>query len=199
MALKTNFVRVLDDAVGRRTEQLRRLVVSPNQGAPKKYTRTVRDSLKKRILLAASAVLVNEHSETELARTVVHRRLRFIKGFGLTDRLDRLYSWAERKLDGPVGYAFWRGKKCLYVGKGKSYRRLKHYDKSVYLWHATALEVWQIKSKNRLPRSECLAIHLFNPRDNKQKKAAKVKWGKVCPICKRHDEIASTTSSLLRL
>lgn len=199
MALKTKFVRVLDDAVERRTEQLRRLVVAPNQGAPKKYTRTIRDRLKKKILLAASAVLVNEHAETELAKTAVRRRLRFIKGFGLTDRFDRLYRWAERKLDGPIVYAFWRGKKCLYVGKGKSLRRLRHYDKSVYLWHANALEVWEIKSKNQLPRAECLAIHLFKPRDNKQKKAAKVKWGKVCPICKRHDKIASETNSLLRL
>jgi hypothetical protein len=199
LALKTKFLRVLDDAVERRTEQLRRLVVSPNQGAPKKYIRTIRDRLKKRILLAASTVLVNEHSENEIARTVVRRRLRFIKGFGLANRFERLYMWAARKLDGPIVYAFWRGKKCLYVGKGKSYRRLKHYDKSVYLWHANALEVWQIKSKSRLPRAECLAIHLFKPRDNKQKKAAKVKWGEVCPICKRHDEIASATSSLLRL
>lgn len=109
MALKTKFVRVLDDAVDRRTEQLRRLVVSPNQGAPKKYTRTIRDRLKKRILLAASAVLVNEHAENEIAKTVVRRRLRFIKGFGLTNRFERLYTWAERKLDGPIVYAFWRG------------------------------------------------------------------------------------------
>jgi hypothetical protein len=174
-------------------------VVSPNQGAPKKYSKTIRDRLKKKILLAASAVLVNEHAENELAKAVVRRRLRFINGFGLTNRFDKLYRWARRRLDGPIVYAFWRGKKCLYVGKGKSYRRLKHYDKSVYLWHANALEVWQIKSKNRLPRAECLAIHLFKPRDNKQKKAAKVKWGKACPICKRHDEIASATSSLLRL
>lgn len=199
MALKTKFVQVLDDAVERRTEQLRRLVISPNQGAPKKYTRTVRDRLKKKILLAASAVLVNEYATKELAKTVVRRRLRFIKGHGLTDRFDRLYRWAERKLDGPIVYAFWRGRKCLYVGKGKSRRRLRHYDKSVYLWHANALEVWQIKSKNRLPRAECLAIHLFKPRDNKQKKAAKVKWGKACPICKLHDDIAIATNSLLRL
>ncbi|MGD1211781.1 MAG: hypothetical protein ABR973_10545 [Candidatus Acidiferrales bacterium] len=199
MALKTKFLRVLDDALERRTDQLRRLVVSPDQGAPKKYTRAVRDRLKKRVLLAASAVLVNEHAENELAKTVLRRRLRFFKGHGLTDRFDRLYRWAERKLDGPIVYAFWRRKKCLYVGKGKSYRRLKHYDKSVYLWHANALEVWQIKTQSRLPRAECLAIHLFKPRDNKQKKAAKVKWGKACPICKRHDKIASATSSLLRL
>lgn len=199
MALKTQFNRVLDDALERRTGQLRRLVISNGQGAPKKYTKAIRDRLKKRILLAASAVLVNEQADEEFKGLVLGRHLRFIRGFGITDRFDRLYKWARRKLDGPIVYAFWRGKKCLYVGKGKSYRRLKHYEKSVYLWHAKALEVWEIGTKSQLPRAECLAIHLFKPRDNKQKKAAKVKWGKVCPICKRHDEIASATSSLLRL
>jgi len=131
VALKTAFLRVLDDALERRTGQLRRLVVSPNQGAPKKYTRTVRDRLKRRILFAASAVLVNEHAEEEFATLIVKRRLRFIKGFGITDRFDRIYGWAQRKFDGPIVYAFWHRKKCLYVGKGKSYRRLKHYEKSV--------------------------------------------------------------------
>lgn len=199
MALKTAFLHVLDDAVERRTYQLRRLVVSSDHGAPKQYTKAIRDRLKKRILRAASAVLVDEYADDEFAKVVSKRRLRFIKGFGITDRFNRLYRWAEQKFDGPIVYAFWRGKRCLYVGKGKSYRRIKHYEKSVYLWHARALEVWQIKSRSQLPRAECLAIHLFRPRDNKQKKAAKVKWGKACPICKRHDEVASATSSLLRL
>jgi hypothetical protein len=198
LALKTQFERVLDEAIERRTNQLRRLVISPDQGAPKQYTKSVRDRLKKRILSAASAVLVSEHAERELAKTFVRRRLRFIKGFGVSDRFDRLYGWARRKLNGPIVYAFWRGKRCLYVGKGKTRRRLKHYERSVYLWHATALEVWEIRTRNQLPRAECLAIHLFRPSDNKQKKAAKVKWGKVCPICKRHDQIASETASLLR-
>src|SRR5437016_14063811 len=103
MALTKKFLRSLDEAIERRTEYLRRLVVPAGQGAPMKYTRKVRDRLK------------------------------------------------------------------------------------------------AVGAKSRLPRAECLAIHLFNPRDNKQKKAAKVKWGKGCPICKRHDEVASEISALLRL
>ena len=109
------------------------------------------------------------------------------------------FRWARRVSDGPIIYAFWREKKCLYVGKGKSYRRLKHYEKSVYLIYADCVEAWEVGSKARLPRAECLAIHLFSPRDNKQKKAAKVKWGKSCPICKKHDEAASEIASLLKL
>jgi hypothetical protein len=199
LALTKKFSRLLDDALERRTEYLRRLVVPSNQGAPKKYTKKVRDRLKKKLLLAASEVLVREHAAREFTKAIVRRRLRFITGFGYQDRFDRIYRWAKSKFHGPVIYSFWRGKKCLYVGKGKSYRRLRHYEKSFYLWQADSLEMWQVTSESRLPRAECLAIHMFHPRDNKQKKAAKVKWGRKCPICKRHDEAASEISALLRL
>jgi hypothetical protein len=199
MALTKNFLRSLDEAIERRTEYLRRLVVPAGQGAPMKYTRKVRDRLKKKLLLGASEVLVRDQAQDEFSRTTEKRHLRFIGGFGIQNRFDRIYRWAKRKIHGPIIYAFWRGKKCLYVGKGKSYRRLKHYEKSIYLLQADSLEVWQVGAKSWLPRAECLAIHLFDPRDNKQKKAAKVKWGKGCPICKRHDEVASEISALLRL
>lgn len=164
-----------------------------------KYSKKIRDKMKKKLLLAASEVLVHEHADKEFAKAVDDKHLRFIKGFGIADRFDRIYRWARRTSDGPIIYAFWRRKRCLYVGKGKSYRRLKHYEKSVYLVQANCVEVWEVATESRLPRAECLAIHLFSPRDNKQKKAAKVKWGKRCPICKRHDEAASEIASLLKL
>jgi hypothetical protein len=199
LALTTQFSRALDKALERRTDQLRRLIVPSEQGAPMKYTKRIRDRMKKKLMLAASTVLIHEHANKEFAKAVEDKHLRFIKGFGIRDRFDRIYRWARRVSNGPIIYAFWRGKKCLYVGKGKSYRRLKHYEKSIYLIHADCIEVWEVGSKARLPRAECLAIHLFSPRDNKQKKAAKVKWGKRCPICKRHDEAASEIASLLKL
>ena len=109
-----------------------------------------------------------------------------------------MFNWAERSLRGPIVYSFWRGRKCLYVGKGKSYRRLHSYKKSIYLSSGSSLEVWQIRTKRALPRAECLAVHLFAPRDN-EKKAARVKWGSKCPICRKHDLIRDEISSLLRL
>jgi hypothetical protein len=199
MALTKQFLKSLDEALERRTEYLRRLVVPAGQGAPKKYTRKVRDRLKKKLLLAASDVLVRDQASAEFSRTKRNRHLRFISGFGVQDRFDRINAWAKRKIHGPIVYAFWRGKNCLYVGKGKSRRRLNHYEKSIYLLQADSLEVWEIKTKSQLPRAECLAIHLFDPRDNKQQKAAKVKWGKGCPICQRHDEVGSEIGALLRL
>ncbi len=83
MALTTKFLRALDEALERRTEQLRRLIVPSDQGAPMKYTKKIRDKMKKKLLLAASAVLVHEHADKEFAKAVGDKHLRFIKDLGL--------------------------------------------------------------------------------------------------------------------
>jgi hypothetical protein len=109
-----------------------------------------------------------------------------------------LVEWAEAKLDGPIIYVFWRGKCCLYVGKGITSRRLRNYRKSAYLLQATRVEVFEITHRSQLACAECLATHLFRPRDNRVK-AAKVKWGKSCPICKQHDAVRSELRDLFRM
>jgi hypothetical protein len=109
-----------------------------------------------------------------------------------------MFQWARRKLRGPIVYSFWKGKSCLYVGKGKSYRRLRSYKKTIFLRPGHSLEVWQVKTKRALPSAECLAIHLFSPRYN-ENKPARVKWGGKCPICRMHDFVQEEISSLLRL
>src|SRR6266478_3694478 len=54
----------------------------------------------------------------------------------------------------------------------------------------------EVTWKSRLPSAECLAIHLFMPCDN-ENKAAKKKWGKRCPVCKRHDAFKDQLASVL--
>jgi ribosomal protein L33 len=61
-----------------------------------------------------------------------------------------------------------------------------------------SMRVWQVRSRTKLPSAECLAVHLFNPTKNTNK-PAKVKWGRKCPICRRHDELKGDLDSLLRL
>lgn len=124
--------------------------------------------------------------------------MRYIAGYGIKNRFDHLHSWAQQRFDEPIIYSFWKGKRCLYVGKGKSYRRLNAYKHSHYLMAANCIEVWPVMSENKLPSSECLAVHLFKPSDN-ENKPAKVKWGKRCPICRRHDNVKEELDSLLRL
>ncbi len=197
MALRTEFLSRLRRLMERRTDAIRRIVI-PSKGIPKKMDRKIRDRLRVDLLDSASQILVKESAKKEFKKLISRRRLHFISGWGIENRFSDLYSFARRNLKGPIIYSFWKGRKCLYVGKGKSHRRLRGYRNSHYLIAADSVRVRSVKSRNKLPSAECLAVHLFNPTKNTNK-PAKVKWGRKCPICKRHDELKSDLDSLLRL
>jgi hypothetical protein len=197
VAYTTQFRRLLEKTMKRRIDSVLRLII-PQPGPPQKFNEKVKTRLQEEILSAASQILVRKRARHELKKLVDRRRLRFIKGHGIDDRHDKLVEWAAKNLKRPIVYSFWGGKKCLYVGKGKNWKRLQAYKKSIYLKCADRLKALLVKTKSRLPSAECLVIHLHEPRYNAVK-AAKVKWGKKCPICERHDELKDELDSLLRL
>jgi hypothetical protein len=197
VALRTEFLSRLRRLMERRTDAIRRIVI-PSKGTPQKMDRKIRDRLRVDLLDSASQILVRERAKKEFQRLTGQRRLHFISGRGVENRFSDLYFWARSNLRGPIIYSFWKGRKCLYVGKGKSHRRLRGYRNSHYLIAADSVRVWQVRSRNKLPGAECLAVHLFNPTKNTNK-PARVKWGRKCPICRRHDELKSDLDSLLRL
>ena len=176
------FSRLLDELWQRRTGALRRLVPGAAKGKRKKFTKKKKDQLVRKMLDAAHQVLVQRYARKELKKAAGKSRRKRIKGFGIQDRYKRMREWADSKLRGPIVYSFWRGKKCLYVGKGKSPRRLRSYKKSIYLKEASLLRVWEVGAQKRLPKVECLAVHLFKPRDNLIGPARK-KWAQKCPVC----------------
>ena len=198
MALAKQFTTKLDKLWHRRTAAVRALVVPHGRGKVATFTRRKREQLVGEILDVASQILVRRIAKRSFADTTKRRHLHFVSGRGLLGRSADLVDWADRKLDGPIIYVFWRGKRCLYVGKGKSSRRLRGYQKSAYLLQATRVEVFAITSRSQLARAECLATHLFRPRDNKVM-AAKVKWGKACPVCKHHDVVRQELRDLFRM
>jgi hypothetical protein len=198
MSLSKQFNRTLDELWHRRTAELRALAIPPGRGQPLVFSRKIRKRLTDRLLDVATRLLLERRGKRAFQDIVAQRRVRFVKGYGLDDRFRHLLDWAKRKCPGPIVYAFWRGPKCLYVGRGTSWRRLRRYDKSAYLKQATCLEVFCIQGKSHLPQAECLATHLFKPRDQKIK-PAKAKWGKKCPICKKHDRIRRELRSLFSM
>jgi len=197
VAYTTQFRRLLEKTMKRRMDGVLRLVI-PQPGPPKKFNKRVKTQLQEEMLFAASQILVRKRAKHELKQLVARRRLRFIKGYGIDDRFEKLIGWAAKKLKRPIVYSFWSGRRCLYVGKGKNWKRLRAYKKSIFLKYADRLKVLLVKTRSRLPSAECLEIHLHEPRFNAIK-AAKVKWGKKCPICERHDELKDELDSLLRL
>ena len=131
--------------------------------------------------------MVRKVAKREFRDSHTKRKLHRMKGRGLVARGDDLVKFS-RTLSGPIVYAFWRGKRCLYVGKGMKANRLRGYQKAAYVREATCVEVFSISSKSQLPKAECLATHLFRPRDYKVR-PAQTAWGKKCPVCRRHDKL----------
>lgn len=198
MALTKQISNKLDSLWKRRTAMLRALVIPRGVGQPTKFTRHVRDRLINQLLDDATKLLVKREAHTEFKKVAPHRCLMQIRGHGLLKRGSYLLEWAEAELEGPIVYSFWRGRKCLYVGKGDTWKRLRNYEKSAYLLQASCIEVFLVKGKSHLGKAECLAVHLFEPRDNR-KHPAKEKWGKECPICQKHDVIREELNTLFKM
>src|SRR5204862_5770407 len=113
----------------------------------------------------ATDILARKVAKHEFEEAVVRRRLYRLKGRGPRARGAELVAFAKRH-SGPIVYAFWRGKTCLYVGKGKRTSRLNDHEKS-YGRQADSIEVFFVKTKTQLPKVECLATHRFEPDDYK--------------------------------
>jgi hypothetical protein len=198
MSLEKHFSNNLEGLWKRRTAELRALVIPRGAGQPPKFSRQVRERFMSQLLDDASEILVKREGRKEFGMVAPNRRLWQIRGHGLLNRGHNLLNWAESKLTGPIVYAFWRGTKCLYVGKGGTWKRLQSYERSAYLLQANCVEVFLVTNRSQLGKAECLATHLFEPRDQKVK-AAKTKWGKECPVCRKHDAIRAELNALFKM
>ncbi len=190
MSLTKKFSTKLDELLARRTNDIRLLVVPSGVGRHKKFSRNIRDKLVDELLSIASEILIKRDAKKEFEKVIRKQKLKKISGHGHRDRGHKLIAWAERQFGsgGPIVYSFWKRKRCLYIGKGASWKRLMNYKRSVYLVKATDIEVFGIRGKSHLGKPECLAKHIFQPCDN-EIEPAKNKWGKACPICERHDQM----------
>ena len=185
MALHTQFRRKLDHLWQRQTAEIHALL-KPKRGRPLAFTRTARNRMIGDLLELAAAILRRRLARDSFAETLLDRRLFHLKGRGQRARGESLVEFAKT-LSGPIVYAFWRGRRCLYIGKGLKPTRLAFHRKS-YGREADAVEVFFVRSKSFLPKAECLATHLLDPRDFAMR-PARAAWGKKCPVCVRHDRI----------
>lgn len=189
MALHTQFRRKLDQLWKRQTAEIHALL-KPKRGRPLAFTRAARNRMIGDLLELASDSLCRRIARSSFGETLLARRLYHLKGHGPRARGESLVAFAKAMnaiIDHPVVYAFWRGRRCLYVGKGLRLSRLVSHRKS-YGREADSVEVFFIRSKSFLPQAECLATHLFDPRDFAVR-PARAAWGKKCPVCLRHDRI----------
>jgi len=196
MFLTKDFERTLFKLWRRRIENIESLVKS-RKGRPLYFRKYDRDRGIKQLEELANQIVTKQGAKKELNSVTVYRKTRQISGTSFR-RQSRLIQLAKTHLKGAIIYAFWKNRRCMYVGKGKSWKRLLGYQNSVYLHNATRISVRGISGPSQLGKAECLSKHLFNPQYNKIT-PAKTKHGKPCPVCKAKRQIRLELRSLFRL
>lgn len=199
MAYTKQFESKLNDLWHRRIAYVRSLVLR-RQGTPKVFSKQFREKCISELQKIATRVLLRQGAKKEYHKVVSHSRRNKISPREAHDT-ERLLLWAEKHGATPTIYSFWRGSKCLYVGKAENFvSRFRQYvgAKSRYLGTGVTIKAHFIKRRSQLGQAECLAIHLFEPMYNKMKAAHRA-WGKSCPVCKVHDQIKDELQSLFSI
>ena len=86
-------------------------------------------------------------------------------------------------------YVFSNDEKCIYVGRttrsmrgGGGKWRASYYRKSKYI------QFFIVKNERNLAKAECLAVHIYQPTENRCKPSSKKYWA-TCPVHERLDAV----------
>ena len=191
---QSEFNHELDRLYHIRTDRLRHMLGPKIKGKSPKFNRDIRNRVIENLKEITAEALVKDFTRKEIKRRVEKKRSWLItrgKGVNLDAKKENFKEWYDKKCQGhrTCIYIFWRGRKCLYVGKTQKgpNRIISHiYDKR--FGNPSRITLYLTRAKRNLPILECLAIHNFNPRINKTK-AAKKKFTAKCPLCKRTRQI----------
>lgn len=121
------------------------------------------------------------------------------KGFGREAKKQSFKRWYEKNITTEnCVYAFWNGKRCLYVGRtlnGKG-RPTSHFEKH-WFGKATRVDVYGFDRRRDVLCFECLLTHRRNP--SSKIKPAKKKYYLLCPVCEGKDFIGDEVRWIFRL
>lgn len=203
MARATEFRRALDALFERRTHWLRNLFGRRRPGAPPKFSRKHIQAAVRKLHDLASDALAGDLAREEFDSQVLHRKswhAKKGKGWGRAAKRVAFNDWFDNWFGpGPTIYVFWRARRCLYVGKtrGNGRRVSSHFEKH-WFSGVTRIDVYSVKRAPSLTALECMAIHRFQPVQNRFK-AERRKWTRKCPLCEVHKEIELDIRGLFRL
>jgi len=196
------FRRELDELYRRRTHWLRHAVSGTPIGAPPKLSRNYVNEAITTLQRIASDALATKLARTEFSRRVKKVNRWHIKqgsGWGVSARQRTFKLWYKRHVKRRhCIYVFSGNGRCIYVGKttnGAS-RVAAHFDK-FWFPRVTRIDVYAVSGKGSLPILECLAIHRFQPQQNKSRAESK-KWTSRCPLCALHRDIESELHAIFR-
>lgn len=200
MAHFTKFEERLNKLFQDRTYILRKNLGLKIKGPSPSITRRKVDRTIFELQDLASTILARGLAKKEFKQNTGAKRGKKITGRGWRKQKENFDLWLKRNSpkSKQLVYVFWRGKKCLYVGRTGSggSRPSSHFNKKGFL--PTRIDIYPSKSKSQTPKLECLAVHRFEPSINRYKPAKK-KWTKKCPLCSVHRKIEQDLRKIFKL
>jgi len=203
MALAAQFELGLLHLFLRRSSWLRQAIGKKRPGRPHVFNRKkVKPKLDELGELAA-AILVRRRGRKEFGKVVTNKHQWHVKrgkGYGVDAKRRKFKRWYEKHIGNRnCVYVFWSKKKCVYVGRtsrGKG-RPAGWFDR-VWFQPVTRIDIHSVPRPSEVPKGECLAVHLFDPSENKNWPSFG-KYTKECPICQATKEIDHELESIFRL
>jgi len=200
MSKSVEFNKTLLRLFEHRSDWLLHVIGKRRPGAPPAFGRKKLQRAIQNLQTIASASLASKLAKTEFANAVVGKKKAWhVRGRGAEGKRSVFNKWFEEHIPyRSVIYVFWKGRRCLYVGKTRHGRGRPsaHFDRN-WFSRVTRIDVYAVKGKRSLPSMECLAIHRFQPSKNKNK-AQSAKWTKKCPLCRVHRSIKSGVESIFK-
>jgi hypothetical protein len=203
MALTKEFERKLERLFHRRTSWLRKAIGKKRPGRPHIFNRKKVKPKLDELGDLAGVILAQRRARKEFRRATDGKRQWHVKrgkGYGVDAKRKKFKRWYERHIGNKnCVYVFWAGKKCVYVGRtlhGKG-RPAGWFDR-VWFQPVTRIDIYSVLRRSEVPKAECLAVHLFDPSENKNLPSFG-SYTKECPICQSTKEIDHELKSIFRL
>jgi hypothetical protein len=203
MALATRFEKELQKLFQRRTSWLRQALGKNRPGRPHLFNREKVEPRLYDLGEIAAKILVRRRARKEFRGGVDGKwqwHVKRGKGFGIDVKRKKFKRWYEKYIGNKnCVYVFWSRKGCVYVGRtsrGKG-RPAGWFDR-VWFQPVTRIDIHSVRRRSEVPKVECLAVHLFDPIENKNWPSIG-NYTKKCPICAATKEIDHELKSIFRL
>jgi len=203
LALVTRFERKLKKLFDRRTAWVRKAIGVHRPGRPWEFKRKTVTPKLEELGEIAGDIIIGRRAKKEFRKLFDHKRqwqTKRGKGWDRYAKKKSFKRWYERHIGSKnCVYVFWSGKTCEYVGRtihGKG-RPAAHFT-VFWFYRVTRIDVYTVPRKSEVGKAECLAVHIFEPRQNANWPSMH-KYTKKCPICEATKEIDADLKNIFRL
>src|SRR5271166_387147 len=159
MAFSRAFNGVLDSLFRQRTHWLRKELGKTGAGKPPSFGRKKVSAGIRKLQDIASDALTHRLAKSEFDQHVPAPTNYQVGGRGAKEKKARFEEWFSERFGRRKGfiYAFWRRKKCLYVGRtgSRGSRPSSHMDK-FWFPSVSRITIYAVSGRSHIPKLECL-------------------------------------------